>query len=293
MASLTLKRSEAALAAAASTGQSAKHGSESSSKGGRQRQERRKSEEEVAISPSAARESKKNKRSGEAEGDNDMSQPEGAAGEEADSSKGKGKGKKKRNNKRKGASKTINKALTSNMSFFLTIIKAILQLQQTSRTVCSTIFDVIITATELPEVVAAAAEGKKYNEMVQNPEERAQVEGPPHIYIFGAFLQAMLLRGSALGQGNHEKLKAFADDFSNYTVPERAEMIRVFRVDRTYQSAKKKVTMNIEKTPIRKEFLAALAQIPDTEHKMGRSPPTNLERELQDWVESFLQNKEG
>ena len=49
--------------------------------------------------------------------------------------------------------------------------------------------------------------------------------------------------------------------------------------------------MHIEKSGVRKEFLQAIAQIPDTEHKAGRSPPTNLERELQDWLESFIENK--
>jgi hypothetical protein len=183
--------------------------------------------------------------------------------------------------------KTISKALNSNASFFMTILKAILQLQQTFRTICSTIFDVFIIPADLPEAVAAGEQGKRYNEMLQDPEERQQVEGPPHVYIFGAFLQSLLERGEAVGARNFEKLKAFADQFTAATITERAESIRVFRVDKTYQSTHRKITMHVEKSGIRLELMQAMLQIKDVEHKIGRSPPTNLERELQDWVESF------
>ncbi len=74
---------------------------------------------------------------------------------------------------------------------------------------------------------------------------------------------------------------------------ERAEAVRVFRVNRTYQSTREKITMHIEKSGIRLESLSATHQIADVEHKVGRSPPTNLERELQDWVESFAHSREG
>ncbi len=36
-----------------------------------------------------------------------------------------------------------------------------------------------------------------------------------------------------------------------------------------------------------------MSQIAEVEHDIGGSPPTNLERELQDWSESFTRAKEG
>ncbi len=60
------------------------------------------------------------------------------------------------------------------------MLKAVLQLKQTSRTVCSTIFDVFIIPHDLPEVAAAADEDKRYNELVQDPDQRPLVQVPPH-----------------------------------------------------------------------------------------------------------------
>ncbi len=85
----------------------------------------------------------------------------------------------------------------------------------------------------------------------------------------------------------------FVDAISKASMAERVEAVRVFRVDWTYQSNREKITMHIEKTGIRLELLSAMDQIADVERKMGRSPPTTLERELQDWVESFMHATEG
>jgi hypothetical protein len=52
------------------------------------------------------------------------------------------------------------------------------------------------------------------------------------------------------------------------------------------------ITMHIEKSGIRAEPLLALTQIADVEHKLGGAPPTNSERELHDWVESFVNSKD-
>ena len=101
-----------------------------------------------------------------------------------------------------------------------------------------------------------------------------------------------MARGAALGARSHDNLKAFLENYSAMSTTDKAEVVRVFRVDKTYQSTKKKITMHIEKSGVRVEFIAAMLQIEGVEHKVGRAPPTNLERELQDWVERFISNKE-
>ena len=140
-------------------------------------------------------------------------------------------------------------------------------------------------------MVSGGEQGESYNEMVQDPEEKQLVEGPPHIFIFGAYLQSMMTRGAALGARSHDSLKAFLENYTTMSTTDKAEVERVFRVDKTYQSTKKKITMHIEKSGVRTEFISAMLQIEGVEHTVGRVPPTNLERELQDWVESFISNK--
>ena len=57
-------------------------------------------------------------------------------------------------------------------------------------------------------------------------------------------------------------IAVFAEDFPKVNVKERTEGVRVSRIDRTYQSSKKKIMMHIEREMNRKKFIAAMLQIP-------------------------------
>ena len=59
-----------------------------------------------------------------------------------------------------------------------------------------------------------------------------------------------------------------------------------------YQEGKKRLTVSIRETELRKAISRALLE-GGADRRYGRAPPTFMERELQQWVETLTAEKEG
>ena len=237
------------------------------------------------MSPSAMRPQKLNKKGDKS----DKEQPKA----EADVNMGEGEPPAQQQRGRRGGArknKQISKHMQSNKELYTVILKSILQLQQGHRTICAAIFDVFILPTTSDEVVAALAEGKLYNELAHSDkaEEKALTTVPPHLYIFSSILKALLARGPSIGAKNHAELTSFENKFEAEELADRLEQVRVCRVDRTFRSDQKKLTLHVEHSSCRAALLLALKQTEGAMHKQGRAPAGGMERELQHWLASFL-----
>jgi len=124
-----------------------------------------------------------------------------------------------------------------------------------------------------------AEQGRVYNETVQD-EAKKDALMPPHVYVFGGVLQTFISCGQSIGAKN------VARTFADLPPEDKAEMVRVCRLDRTFRSDRKKILLHVERTPARVSLLGALRQT-GAEHRQGRAPRSNLERELQEWLEAF------
>ena len=70
-------------------------------------------------------------------------------------------------------------------------------------------------------------------------------------------------------------------------IAERCEVVRYCRVDKMYNQDKKRLTLCIERTPVRLQMLQAL-ELAGAEKKQGRAPKNHMVNELQDWLEALL-----
>ena len=59
------------------------------------------------------------------------------------------------------------------------------------------------------------------------------------------------------------------------------------RVDRTYQSEQARITLSVDRSGVRDAVVSALQQL-GAARKFGRAPPTQLSRELQQWLDTLL-----
>lgn len=165
------------------------------------------------------------------------------------------------------------------------MFKALLQLQQQQRTVSGVLLDVFVIPAEAPEVEALNEQGRRYHELVQStdPAQRALVEGPPHIYIYGSLLRALLERGDSIGAATAKFLRAHHAAYEEMVADDRCELVRVCRLDRTWKAETKKIQLHLTAPTVRQNVLAALRQA-GAEHKRGRPQAGGLERELQGWL---------
>ena len=68
---------------------------------------------------------------------------------------------------------------------------------------------------------------------------------------------------------------------------EKADTCRACRMDKTYQTSLKRITISIPDKNIRSAILNSLEQL-GGERKSGRAPKGNMERELQTFIDAML-----
>ena len=189
--------------------------------------------------------------------------------------------------------KHLSKPMLNQSALFSVLLKAMLQMQQAQRTMHSAIYDTFILEADSPEAKAMAAEGRKYNQLAQSddPEEKAITTTPPHLFVFTALVQSLIARGESVGQKNLSDLQQQEQAFEALDETDKLEVIRVCRVDRTYHSTTKRLTLQVERSPCRGPLIQCLKQT-SAIHKQGRAPASGLERDLQQWLQAFLSEQQ-
>ena len=72
----------------------------------------------------------------------------------------------------------------------------------------------------------------------------------------------------------------------------KCDHARFCTVDRTYQSEQARITLSVDRSGVRDPVVSALQQL-GAARKYGRAPPTQLSRELQQWLDTLLDKQEG
>ncbi|CAK0905960.1 unnamed protein product [Prorocentrum cordatum] len=161
----------------------------------------------------------------------------------------------------------------------------LLSLAQSRRNIEGVLFDVLIVPAELPEALKMQEQGSAYNAQVQ-AKGKGRGLGAPHLFVFGGLLEALLLRQQSIGKVNFEKLTEFKARLQSLDYEEKMDITRFTKVDRCYDQGKRRITLCLQEG--RKEVIGALQQL-GAELKSGRAPASHMERELQEWLEVFLQ----
>ena len=145
------------------------------------------------------------------------------------------------------------------------IIKQCLRTEQETRSLCGAVFDTIVMATEHDVVKSMREQTRRYSEGVQAA-GKGHTLGPPQIWAW---------RGLIAGLQNGTSMDTKCDHK------------RFCMVDRTYQSEQARITLAVDRSGVRDPVVSALQQL-GAARKYGRAPPTQLSRELQQWLYTLL-----
>ena len=180
--------------------------------------------------------------------------------------------------------KTSQGVPASSKALYTLMMKMLLSLAQSRRNIEGVLFDVLIVPQDLPEVLKMTEQGSLYNQEVQK-RGKGHGLGAPHLWIFGALLESLLLRKESIGAHNFAELQKFKQKLTTLEYAQKMDIIKFTKVDKCYDQGKRRITLCIAEA--RPELLSALQQI-GAELKSGRAPASHMERELQEWLDVFL-----
>ena len=169
------------------------------------------------------------------------------------------------------------------------IIKQCLRTEQDTWSLCGALFDTSIMATEHDVVKSMREQTRLYNESVQTA-GKGHTLGPPQIWAWGGLIAGLQKQGTAMGAANAVTLTGYLRQLDGMSMDAKCDHARFCRVDRTYQSEQARVTLSVDRSGVRDSVVSALQQL-GAARKYGRAPPTQLARELQQWLDTQLDNK--
>ncbi|CAK0796347.1 unnamed protein product, partial [Prorocentrum cordatum] len=130
----------------------------------------------------------------------------------------------------------------ANKTLMVLIMKMIMQLAQTRRTVEGILFDVVLVPHDMPEATRMAEQGAKYNEQVQ-AKGKGHSPGAPHLHVFGGLLEALINRQESIGKANLAKLQEMKGRLSTMDYADRMDVIKFTKLDRCYDQTKRRITL--------------------------------------------------
>lgn len=190
---------------------------------------------------------------------------------------------------RRAGKKKLTKAQTENRGLWSLVLKALLQLQQDQRTLASAVLYVYTVKTESDEIVKMQEQGRAYADLCKDQPDHGQ--GPPHLFVFSALLTSLVERGAAVGQKNLGALQLMQTRWTEWELDERADAVRICRQAKAWDQAIRKIYIAFGmgfRDEDKKALLASLVQI-GAVAKHGRAPAGGLERELGQWLSSFVE----
>ena len=210
----------------------------------------------------------------------------GGGGKQGAKAGGKGK-QSKGEDSSSSEKKHVNQAMLENKALMSLMVKQILNSAQTGRDLMGVLYDTWIVPIECQLIQVAKKQNLKYSEKVK---ARGHGLGPPHLYTFGG-----VLSGLASMVKDTESMIPVQEVIDNYIEKEataKGETIKICRVSKACDSSKHRLTMAFSPTAeamaARQAIMTALHKQKEFEHKQGRPPPSYMERELAEWLQTLL-----
>ena len=166
------------------------------------------------------------------------------------------------------------------------IIKQCLRTEQDTRSLCGAVFDTVIMPTEHDVVKSMREQTRLYNEGVQAA-GKGHTLGPPQIWAWRGVIAGLQKQGAAVGAANAATLTGYWKQLDGMNMDTKCDHARFCRVDRTCQSEEARITLSVDRSGVRDPVVSALQQL-GAARKYGRAPPTQLSRELQQWLDTLL-----
>jgi hypothetical protein len=163
------------------------------------------------------------------------------------------------------------------------IMKMVMQLMQGSRDAASAIFDTFLAPSQDVLIQAMAVQGRRYAKAVESPGHGLS---SPHLYVFGALLKAIAdLKLEAKDQ-------TLYDQYESFTVEQRAMTIRLCKQAKTYDAETRKMVLAFGSGNVAQEYKERVLQVliarENWSYKVGRAPPSHMEREMSKFLENMV-----
>ena len=111
------------------------------------------------------------------------------------------------------------------------------------------------------------------------------------IWAWGGLIADLQMQRAAVGAANAATLTGYLKQLDGMSMDTKCDHARFCKVDRTYQSEQAHINLSVDRSVVRDPVVTALQQL-GAARKYGRAPPTQLCRELQQWLETLLDNSE-
>ena len=163
------------------------------------------------------------------------------------------------------------------------MMKIVVQLMQGSRDASAAIFDTFLAPSQDVLIQAMAVQGRRYAKAVENPGHGLS---SPHLYVFGALLKAIAELKL------DPKDQTLYDQYESYSIEQRALTIRLCKQAKTYDAETRKLALAFGSGSAAQEFKERVLQVmidrANWSYKVGRAPPTHMEREMSKFLESMV-----
>ena len=163
------------------------------------------------------------------------------------------------------------------------IMKMVMQLMQGSRDAASAVFDTFLAPSQDVLILAMAVQGRRYAKAVESPGHGLS---SPHLYVFGALLKAI----ADLNLDTRDL--ALYNQYEGFTVEQRGLTIRLCKQAKTYEAETRKLVLAFGSGSVAQEFKERVLQVmiarTNWSYKVGRAPPTYMEREMSKFLESMV-----
>ena len=150
------------------------------------------------------------------------------------------------------------------------MIKQLLKVSQQTRDMEGAMFDTVLVKNSTAEAMEMQSQTKAYGGGVRGHGANHTL-GPPHIWAWGGFVQALTRICPGIGAKNLQILTEHNTGLGGATIEEKSDLVRFCRCARMFNPELRRITFFIRDEALRAAVVAALVQA-GCERKLGRAP---------------------
>jgi hypothetical protein len=136
------------------------------------------------------------------------------------------------------------------------IAKAVLRIMQDQRGLMSFFIDVLVGLAEDNVYKQMGIQTKEYSKLVK---EAKEATGSPHLLAFVGLLTAIIEKGPAAGQANHDAITAYMERVKHLSPTELNERARLCKQAKCYNEQDEKLYLEMGRCPMRRRASTAVA----------------------------------
>eukprot|EP00959_Pyramimonas_sp_CCMP1952_P417574 8748627-Pyramimonas_sp.AAC.1 len=145
------------------------------------------------------------------------------------------------------------------------------------REVLAALFDVFLGPENHPIILHMGEQTSAHGEAVKGKKDHEY--GPPHVRAFGGALKRLKgqsheapAQGGSISKELHGKLQRAYEEYNQWSVTKKCELVLCCKVEKVFQKGSKKMTFAFRDPAFRQVILDAFEVIQGLTMKQGRAP---------------------